>query len=239
MKTDKDAFGIHKSRSAKDAIQALTDPTIMRQAICDHLCGSFADTRVSSLAGQSARQAALMDYVEYGQPLVDHDWKPPAGVFPRQKSQPIRDYAEYTRAMRKKGAFGDEICLAACADLLNLRHIVYDTRGFETEEEAMQQRMCSLSLDIHPEHTAEEMARLPSTNISAERRLSSRMPIILLRDGRHFDWMHCESDPWNEPETLDGLELVHHRCGGLDSHKLTSSSLRRLQYPLVPRQLPA
>ena len=32
---------------------------------------------------------------------------------------------------------------------------------------------------------------------------------------------------------------VHQRCGGLDSHKLTSFSFRRLQYPLVPRQLPA
>jgi hypothetical protein len=167
------------------------------------------------LQGQSAREAALMDYVEYGQPLHDQDWTPPAGVFPVPTSQSINSYSQYVRAMRNKGAHGDEICLAACADLLNLRLIIYDTRGFENEG-LMEQRMVTLSLDLHPEHTQAEMARLPAimhpcrafTNVSIERRLSSRMPIILLRNGLHFDWMHCESDLWNEPEALDAFELI-------------------------------
>jgi len=216
LETDLSAFGTHSTSSAKEAIQALTNPAIMRQAICDHLCGIFADTPVNSLQGQSPRQAALMDYVEYGQPLHDHDWVPPAGVFPVPASQSVSNFPQYVSAMRKKGAYGDEICLAACADLLNLRHIVYDTRGFENEG-AMKQRMVALSLDLHPEHTKEEMARFPTImhqgkpafpQVNPERRLSSRMPIILLRSGMHFDWMHCESDLWNEPKALDAFELI-------------------------------
>jgi hypothetical protein len=109
LKTDVDAFGQHASRSARDAIHALTNPANMREAICDHLCGPFADTLLNCLQGLSPRQAALIDYVDECQPLHDSEWTPPAGILPVPLFQPIKNYAQYVRAMRKKGAYGDEI----------------------------------------------------------------------------------------------------------------------------------
>ena len=109
--------------------RALTDPMFLRSMICDHLSGPFADVPLACLQDQSPRQSAIMDYVEHGYPLCDADWRPPASN-PKQACQTIRSFADYIAAMRKKGASGDEICLAASADLLGLRHIIFDTRGY-------------------------------------------------------------------------------------------------------------
>lgn len=203
LEHDISAFGGNSSRSAQEAIRALTDPMLLRQMICDHLCGPFADVQLACLSDQSPRQSAIMDYVEHGYPLLDADWKPPASN-PKQVSQTITSYADYVAAMRRKGASGDEICLAASADLLGLRHIVFDTRGYISEG-VVQERLIDLSLDLLPENLNFELRANRQ-----ERRLSSRMPLILLRDGAHFDRMNCVSDDWNKPEddTLEHLEAI-------------------------------
>ena len=52
-------------------------------------------------------------------------------------------------------------------------------------------------------------------------------------------WMGSDTN-WRRSGQCKSAALnVYQRCGGLDSHKLTSSSFRQLQYTLVPRQLPA
>jgi hypothetical protein len=118
LEHDVSAFGGNSSRSAQEAIRALTNPMLLRQMICDHLCGPFADVQLACLQDQSPRQSAIMDYVDHGYPLLDADWKPSASN-PKQVSQTIKSFADYIAAMRKKGASGDEICLAASADLLS------------------------------------------------------------------------------------------------------------------------
>jgi hypothetical protein len=197
LQTDAVAFSAHSARSAREAINALKDPKIMRSMICDHLSGELADTQLPSLGMQTPREAVCSDYIQAGQPLFDPDWEPPAEIFPAPVAQFIDSFDGYIAAMRKKCACGDEICIAACIDLLGLRHIVFDVRdqGRTTEVQ--------LSLDFDPvrsnstyqEHFTYLQTRTPS----------SRMPIILLRDGLHFDWMHCESDAWNAPETTELL----------------------------------
>jgi hypothetical protein len=206
LKTDFSAFSANSARSAKEAIQALTDRNIMRQMICDHLDGPFADFHLNCLSGQTPRQAVMCDYVQYGQPLYDSDWTPPEGIFPVPIAQEIKNYAQYIRAMRKKGAHGDEICIAACADLLGLRHIIFDTRD-SIGEYVLPERLIALSLDLHPEDTGATKIAAEAP-IEAQRVLSSRMPLILLRNGLHFDWMHCESDIWNDHSALVLADLI-------------------------------
>jgi hypothetical protein len=242
LEHDVSAFGGNSSRSAQEAIRALTDPMLLRQMICDHLCGPFADVQLACLSDQSPRQSAIMDYVEHGYPLLDADWKPPASN-PNQVSQTIRSFADYVAAMRKKGASGDEICLAASADLLGLRHIVFDTRGYISEG-VIQERVIDLSLDLLPENLNFELRANRQ-----ERRLSSRMPLILLRDGAHFDRMNCLSDDWNKPEddTLEHLEATTTRMipevynpGGFASMHPPNGipRLRRASTDLLMRPLP-
>ncbi len=98
---------------------------------------------------------------------VSADWEPPV-TDPKQAFQTISSYEGYIAAMRKKGANGDEICLAASADLLGLRHIVFDTRGYISEG-VVQERLIDLRLDLVPENLHFEL-RANRT----ERRLSSR-----------------------------------------------------------------
>jgi hypothetical protein len=124
LEHDSSAFGGNSSRSALEAIQALTDPLLLRSIICDHLSGPFADISLACLHDQSPRRAVVMDYIERGYPLHDADWTPPS-TNPKQVSQIISSYEDYVTAMRKKGACGDEFCLAASADLLGLRHIIF------------------------------------------------------------------------------------------------------------------
>jgi hypothetical protein len=193
LRHDTNAFGACSSRSASEGIQALFDPAVLRSLVCDHLEGPFADMPLECLHGQSPRRAVLQDYVAHGYPLVDAVWTPPVGN-PTQPHQIIHNYSEYIKAMRKTSAFGDEICLAASADLLGLRHIIFDTRAQFTLG-AINEREIELSLDLIPENLLFE---LPANRV--ERRLSSRMPLFLLRTGAHFDWMHCQSDCWNEPK---------------------------------------
>lgn len=179
LKHDISAFGACSSRSASEGIQALTDPAILRSLICDHLEGPFADMPLECLHGQSPRRAVLEDYVAHGYPLVDAEWTPPA-TDPKQPYQTVRNYKEYIAAMRKRSASGDEICLAASADLLGLRHIVFDTRT-QTTLGATDERAVDLSLDLIPENLLFELRAN-----RAERRLSSRMPLFLLRTDAHF-----------------------------------------------------
>ena len=200
LKHDISAFGASSSRSAREGIQALTDPANLRSLICDHLEGPFADMPLECLHGQSPRRAVLQDYVAHGYPLFDHAWTPPAEN-PNQPHQFIKNYKEYIKAMRKTSACGDEICLAASADLLGLRHIVFDTRA-QAILGAINERDIELSLDLTPEIEA------PASR--AERCLSSRMPLFLLRTNSHFDWMHCQSDIWNEPKDDPLLLSLHH-----------------------------
>jgi hypothetical protein len=200
LKHDLNAFGACSSRSASEAIRALTDPATLRSLICDHLEGPFADMPLECLLGQSPRRAVLEDYVAHGCPLVDAEWVPPKDN-PQQPHQVIRNYDEYIAAMRKSSACGDEICLAASADLLGLRHVIFDTRD-RLILGAVNERTVDLSLDLTPENLLFE---LRANRI--DRRLSSRMPLFLLRTGAHFDWMHCQSDGWNEPED-ESLEHV-------------------------------
>jgi hypothetical protein len=118
LATDADAFNRYASPSAKDAIQALTDAARMREAICEHLSGPFSDAKLACLSGQSARQAVKADYIDAKAPLFDFNWTPPAGVLPVPTAQSITSYKGYVEAMRKEGACGDEICMAASADSL-------------------------------------------------------------------------------------------------------------------------
>jgi hypothetical protein len=212
LDTDADAFNRNASRSARDAIQALTDASIMREAICDHLSGPFSDVKLACLSGQSPRQAVEADYVDAKAPLFDFDWTPPAGVLPVPTAQSITSYRGYVEAMRKKGACGDEICMAASADLLGLRHIVFDSRRVHGGSlDGLHE--VSLSLDHHPEiiKTAPSRSTRPLADDGNQQRvLSSRMPLIILRDGFHFEWMHCQSDLWNSPIEIrdDAFEFV-------------------------------
>jgi hypothetical protein len=213
LKTDAAAFGAHMSRSDKEAIHAMTDPAIMREMICDHLSGPFSCAPLSCLNGLSPRLSVTADYIEQGFPLFDADWVAPSDAHPAPVAQTISTYGDYIKAMRKKGAFGDEICLAACADLLSLRLIVFDTRGFSST--ATQERIVALSLDYHPDfalNPEQTQLRLVPPPPGSLRPLSSRMPLFLLRNGCHFDWMHCESDSWNEPEdsSLEVLVVATH-----------------------------
>jgi len=54
LEHDISAFGGNSSRSAQEAIRALTDPMLLRQMICDHLCGPFADVQLACLSDQSS-----------------------------------------------------------------------------------------------------------------------------------------------------------------------------------------
>lgn len=201
---DVGAFSAHLCRSAKEAIHALVDPALMRSAICDHLEGPFADKTLSCLFNMSPRQTVMADYVEGGQPLIDADWIPPTNIQPAPSAQRVSNYQEYIRAMRKPRAHGDEICLAASVDLLGLRHIVFDTRGHTTLG-VFSERETSLSFDHHPEQDRTESRT--SGDHACQRRLSSRMPLFLLRTDDHFDWMHCQSDVWHCPND-DSIEMI-------------------------------
>ena len=210
LRLDHGAFNALSSNPAEAAIFAMTDRDVMRAMICDHLSGPFADIPCPAMGGHTPREAMMADYLDEGVPLHDTNWYPPAGVFPVPLAQTISSYEQYVTAMRKRGACGDEICLAASADLLGLRHIVFDTRGAAANHDSSLGRVIALSLDHFPEFSTLEQRKQAPTQHSclSARRLSSLMPIILLRTDAHFDWMHPESDCWLDADFQQSPERV-------------------------------
>ena len=209
LRLDLGAFNAANQRSAEIAIMALTDPDVVRKQTCAHLLGPFADIPCASLQMLTPRQSVQADYINGGEPLFDFDWVPPPGVLPAPVAQTISSYEQYVSAMSKKRACGDEICLAAIADLLGLRVVVFDVRGAAVEDSDWG-RYVTLSLDHHPDFSTLQERRLMPRPPTGEplRILSSKMPIILLRQGPHFDWMHPESDDWGSDEPVEPAEVV-------------------------------
>jgi hypothetical protein len=185
------------------AIHALVDPAVMRQAVCDRLLTNFADQQNEMLQGWTPRQSVQQDYIDSGnQPAyADQQTSGPA-------STPIATYDAYVARMRRLTVHGDEMCVAAAADLLGLRVTTLnaDFPDFVIPEDSL----LPLFVDHHPRITESYHEQIWDGQRAARdvRLLSSRMGIILVNySGQHFDWAHPSSDLWGQEAPLDAIPV--------------------------------
>ena len=194
------AFGVKHSPSARSAIHALCDPLNMRTIVCDHLTSPFADLPNEMLDGATPRDVIQQDYVDGGAPLVDAE---PETAVAAPAAFGVISYADYIAKMRRPTIHGDEVCIAAAADLLGLRISVLNAA--KADFAAQEPAPLPLLIDHHPSITKVHHEEVWNGTRSPRpvRLLSSRMGIVLVSYGQHFAWAHPQSDCWAEPPPVD------------------------------------
>jgi hypothetical protein len=180
----------------------------MRQVVCDRLLTNFADQQNEMLQGWTPRQSVQQDYIDAVNQPADADQQTSGPA-----STPIATYDAYVARMRRPSVHGDEMCVAAAADLLGLRITTLnaDFPGFEIPEDSL----LPLFVDHHPRITEAHHEQIWDGQPAAReiRLLSSRMGIILVNySGQHFDWAHPASDLWGEEAPVD---VVSVQCGAI------------------------
>ena len=190
---DVSAFSMMFNRTVRDALKYLCRPEHMRAVICDHLMSDRARVPLSALGGLSFIQAVQHDYINGDSVITEVD---AAG---NSTAQCIHSYDQYVSTMSKATAYGDEICFSAFSDLFSLRTIVMDTVQFYKDSDGEDVRHAPLRVDIYPQATTtEDIDRCTEADdwSPSPRLLCSRMPVILVKNGLHFDWAYAESDTW-------------------------------------------
>jgi hypothetical protein len=200
---DPGAFGANRSANACVAIHDLVDPAVMRQVICDRLLTSFADQQNEMLQGYTPRQSVQQDYIDSGNQPADSDQQTSGPA-----SAPIATYDGYVARMRRSTVHGDEMCVAAAADVLGLRITTLhaDFANFMIPEGSL----LPLFVDHHPSITENHHEQIWDCQRYTRdiRLLSSRMGIILINhNGQHFDWAHPSSDLWGQEAPLDAIPI--------------------------------
>ena len=198
---DPGAFGANRSANACVAIHALVDPEVMRQVICDRLLTSFADQQNEMLHGYTPRQSVQQDYIDSGNQPADADQQTSGPA-----STPLATYDAYVARMRRSTVYGDEMCVAAAADLLGLR---ITTLNADYDDYTIPEgRFLPLLVDHHPSITEDHHEQIWNCQRATRdvRLLSSRMGIILINYcGQHFDWAHPSSDLWGKEVPTDAI----------------------------------
>jgi len=208
LMSDDTAYGLDYCPSAAGAIENLMSRQNLREQACDYLRIN-KDTVFENLGFMTPRETVMRDYIAEGNVVNDPDVP-----YDQQRIYTLEDYIG---AMSRPHASGDELMITMITEILNIRMVVIEI-GVSPVTMGMT---VSTHMDMEPRQPKMlTLQRLTPRN----QHLSSRMSIILLKSGAHFDWAHLTSDPCDDAEE---------HCLLSDRKVLTISTIKPLVKTLV------
>jgi hypothetical protein len=212
--TDRDAFSTRRIPSASPALRNLCNPQEVRRFICDRLASDLINKQDIFLDGQSARQFITQHYIDGGRSLLSINPEVTA-------DRTISSLEDYVNTMRQATTLGYEVCIAVFIHCMKLSTTFLDVIQDDREGTGcILLDVCAVGsphtdtplLPVSQNAWAKSPAlagKLARQIRSVNATVSSRMTVIIVREGSRHNWAHAQSDLWNsEAETFPELEFL-------------------------------